>query len=242
MDPAGMMVLPRAPCARGIFLGTGHQQLFPLWPAYGGQLVFVTEYDEGVLSSCWLGRLANKWFGELFVDRLTPIVSEESDARFGWPLSRLLRELFRIVTDKHLTIYVGTSVALTELQRLLSTSTALLGNNREQSVVRAVLSLLVSQDDLGQHAPYVLTLIPQVLALYQSAEADRATELRIAESVLESAQVEFGVAKRRHAAAAKDLNQLEILRRGWLRQNPASEPQHPESPASEKPYRDFFTE
>ena len=219
-DSDGMMVLPRAPGAREIFLGTGHQQLFPLYPNYGGQLVLVTEHDEKVLSSCWLGRLADEWFGELFVNRLTPIVSEEGVVRFGWPLSRLLHELFRMVTDKRLTIYVGTPCALTELQHLLNRPTALFGNNRERSVVRVVLSLLVSRADLGQHAPYVLTLIPKVLALCQSAEADRATELRIADRALESAQVEFGVAQRCHAAAAKDLNQLEILRRGWLRANP----------------------
>ena len=219
-DPAGMMVLPRAPGAREIFFGTGHQQLLPLHPNYGGQLVLVTEYDEEVLSSCWLGRLADQWFGELFVNRLVPLVSEQSVARSEKPLSELLHELFRVVADKRLTIHIGTASVLTELQRLLVVPTALNGNYRERSVVRAVLSLLVSRADLGQHAPYVLTLIPKVLALYQSAEADCETELRVAKSALESAQVEFGLAQQRHTTAVNQRYQFLTLRRGWLRRNP----------------------
>lgn len=219
-DPAGMIVLPRAPGAREIFIGTGHQQLLPLYPAYGGQLVLVTEYDEEVLASCWLGRLADDWLGELFVNRLTPIVSEESVARLENPLSEVLHELFRMVTDKRLVLYIGTASALTELQRLLMVPTALLGNNRERSVVKAVLSLGVSRADLGKHAPYVLTLIPKVLALYQSAEADCATEFRVAERALESAQVEFGLAQQRHRTAVKQRYQFLLLHRGWMRTNP----------------------
>jgi hypothetical protein len=219
-DPAGMMVLPRAPGAREIFLGTGHQQLLPLYPNYGGQLVLVTQHDEEVLSACWFGRLADEWFGELFVNRLVPIVSEENIARSEKSLSELLHELFRVVADKRLIIHIGTASVLTELQRLLTVPAALQGNYRERSVVRAALSLLVSRADLGQHSPYVLTLIPKVLALYQSAEADCATELRMSERALESAQVEFGVAQRCHAATAQELKRFEVLRRGWLKANP----------------------
>lgn len=261
-EPAEVVLVPAAADAEPIRMGAGEDLLFPLLSEYVGQLVLVTSYERfpdslvcgsGLdrpmvchimpprqpsphLLSAWLGRLAGVWPREPILDKMKPLVSEEATARWDQSLFEALCGLYRNEFDQRITLFVGTVDVLTELRRLLAEHSSFLGH--ERSVVEAVLSLKVSQADLGVHVPYLLTLISQVQEQSQSALEDRMTDLRIAGAALEAAQVAFGVAKRQCDAAAEKARQLAVLHRGWL-----AVP-HPGTATSphEAPYRDFLTE
>lgn len=233
---------PYAPGAQAISLGSSQGELAPILPDLMGRHILLTVFErtfeddecdagDGTkayvvapprptarLLSCWMGQMAAVWPGEPMIDRLKPIASEESVARWNKPMSEALHELFRTSLVERIVLFVGTSAVLTELQRLLTDRFALMGH--ETRVMEAVLSLGVSRSDLGAHAPYLLTVISRVLKEHRAALGDRETDLRIAEAALETAQIAFGQAKRGHEAALTKVGQLNVLHRGWLKMNP----------------------
>lgn len=224
--------------AKSVTLGPRQQLLTPLLPDLMGQyvllVVFERHFDDGLdddrvayvippqrpsarLLSCWMGKMAAVWPDEPIVDRLKPIVSEESVARWDRSLSEVFYELLRTSLTEQIVLFVGTAAVLTELQRLL-TGLALLGH--ETRIVEAILGLGVSRTDLGVHAPYLLSIISQVIEQHQATLDNRETDLHVAEQALETAQLTFGLAQRQRNAVAERVEQLMVLRRGWLRRNP----------------------